>query len=47
MGLEYASAIPIILNKTKFEHTKENFISEGLLKIWKWYVLSLTTIVHS
>ena len=33
LGSEYTSAVRVIQNKTKFEHTKERFILEGLLNI--------------
>ena len=33
VGSQYPSAIRITQNKTKFEYTKEYFVSEGLLNI--------------
>ena len=36
----------MIQNKTKFEDTKEHFISEGLLNICKSQILSLNITVH-
>ena len=41
----YTSAIQIIRNKTKFEHTKEYFISQCLLNICKLNIFSLNTTV--
>ena len=46
LGSECASAIRIIWNEMKFEHTKEHIISEGLLNICKLYIFSLNTTVH-
>ena len=46
LGSKYTSAVRIIRNTTKCEDIKEHFISEGLLNIYKLYILSLNTTVH-
>ena len=46
MGSKYTSAVRIIRNNTKFEDTKEHFISEGLLNICKLHIFSLNTTMH-
>ena len=46
LGFEYTSAIRIIWNKTKFEYTKEHFISKGLINIYKLYIFSLSNTMH-
>ena len=46
LGSEYTSAIETIWIKTKFEHTKEHFISESLLIICQLHNFSLNTTVN-
>ena len=46
MPLIASSAVGIIRNKTKFEDTKEHFISEGTLNICKLYIFRLNTTVY-
>ena len=43
---ECTSAVRLIRNKTKFEDTKEHFISVGPLNICNLYIFSLNTTVH-
>ena len=46
LGSGYTSAVWIIGNKIKIEHTKEHFISEGLLNISKLYIFKLNATLH-
>ena len=46
LSSEYISAIRIIQSKTKFEHAKEHFMSDGLLNICKLYDISWNTTMH-